>query len=204
MSAGSASTLTYVPADDSRVPPSRGRLRPGSGALIAGVILWTVVVAWWWQRRSLWLLDLIVEPVALLLGGTALSLVVIGLIRGRRALLAAALIPVLLATLVVAGPYALRFPQLWFRVHQPMYRAALTHEPADSYYGSPLPLPLRVLAVDGASSASDGVRFFPQWIGIPDDAGGYLYSPAGRPIGFDMYGRQCQRPLDLGSGWWLC
>lgn len=185
-------------------PAATPRSSRGSGPIITGLLLWAALVVWWWQRRSLWLLDLIVEPATLLLGGLALSLVVLGLLRGRRVLLAILLIPLLLASLALAGPYATRFPQLWLRVHQPMYTAALAHDPGTDYYGSPLPPHLRVLAVDGRSSADGGVRFFPQWIGIPDDAGGYLYSPDIAPVGFDMYGRLCGQPRDLGAGWWLC
>ena len=50
---------------------------------------------------------------------------------------------------------------------------------------------------------TDG-RFFPQWIGIPDDAGGYIYSPSGSPAQADMYGMICSNPVDLGDGWWTC
>lgn len=170
--------------------------------ILLGLLLWIPVVAWWWQRTQLWLLDLIVIPLGILIGSLALGMVVIGLLRGRHVLLACVLVPLLLASFAVTGPYASQRPQLWMWIHRPMYTAALSHDPGTDYYGSTLPPNLRVLAVDGRSSAKDGVRFFPQWIGIPDDAHGFLYSPGRAPVGFDMYGLECREPRDLGDGWW--
>ena len=46
--------------------------------------------------------------------------------------------------------------------------------------------------------------FFPQWMGIPDDAGGYIWSPGASPEGVDLYGMLCQAPVNLGDGWWMC
>ncbi|WP_109526539.1 MULTISPECIES: hypothetical protein [Nocardia] len=48
------------------------------------------------------------------------------------------------------------------------------------------------------------IHFFPQWIGIPDGGGGYLYSPENSPAGVDLYGGPCVEPVDLGDGWWMC
>ena len=45
--------------------------------------------------------------------------------------------------------------------------------------------------------------FFPQWVGVPDDAGGYVYSPVS-PEGADLYGPPCHQPHRLGGGWWTC
>lgn len=51
------------------------------------------------------------------------------------------------------------------------------------------------------------VWFVPQWTGIPDDAGGYLFV-IGRPtagLTCDLYGRQVSLSdaVPLGSGWWF-
>ncbi|GAB08842.1 hypothetical protein GOARA_021_00790 [Gordonia araii NBRC 100433] len=94
--------------------------------------------------------------------------------------------------------------------YRPLYNAALSADPGDDMYGNLLPLHLRYLAANGRMSGStggisaDGIRFFPQWIGVPDDAGGFLYSPSGSPEGYDMYGMQCRGPVALGGGWWMC
>lgn len=46
--------------------------------------------------------------------------------------------------------------------------------------------------------------FFPQWYGLIDDAGGFIFSPSGAPEGMNMAGMICDRPVDLGEGWWMC
>lgn len=51
----------------------------------------------------------------------------------------------------------------------------------------------------------DGSVFVPQWAGIPDDAGGYIYTPHDtRPQGWDMWGMECEDPTRLDGGWWAC
>lgn len=82
---------------------------------------------------------------------------------------------------------------------------------SDEYYGERLPTRLVDLSVNGRVSAvgeQDGrpVVFLPQWTGIPDDAGGYLYF-AGEPrsdLFVDLYGRGVSFAdfEELGDGWW--
>lgn len=96
----------------------------------------------------------------------------------------------------------------WFEEHRAEFETARGLAlPADAY-STLLPADLAHLSKDGTvrtGSGPDGQTiFFPQWFGIPDDAGGYIYSPGGDPTGFDMYGMSCQGPVDLGDGWWSC
>ncbi|AIY18568.1 hypothetical protein GUY44_22430 [Pimelobacter simplex] len=100
----------------------------------------------------------------------------------------------------------LRDREAWFEAHRADFTAAVARGTrSDAYYGSRLPDDLRYLTIDGRFSVGDGgALFFPQWIAIPDDAGGYWYSPDVRPAGYDMYGMWCEDPVDLGDGWWSC
>lgn len=98
-------------------------------------------------------------------------------------------------------------PQLWFQTHRFAYEAAVEAAPgggAGSYYGTELPLQWRWLTVDGRVVDKDGALFFPQWYGMPDDGGGYFWSPGVPPAGADMAGMLCQGPDSLGDGWWMC
>jgi len=71
-------------------------------------------------------------------------------------------------------------------------------------YHLELPPEHRDLAVNGAVSVQGTTVFFPMWLGIPDDAGGYVYAPDGDPYGIDLYGSTCQNIKDLGDDWWSC
>ena len=126
--------------------------------------------------------------------------------RGRVAIVLA--VVVLAVSLVVWAIMMLtsRDPtaEEWFADHREQYEAALAVDPGDEYYGAPLPDDLAHLSVTGRVSGDSATRFFPQWTGIPDDAGGYFYSPGGSPEGRDMYGMICQDPVSLGDGWWAC
>jgi hypothetical protein len=96
-------------------------------------------------------------------------------------------------------------PTAYFEVHRTLYeRAVRTAQTDDSYYGAGLPVALRPLSAKGGVRADDGMLFFPQWFGMPDDAGGYFWSPEQSPVGADMFGTTCQDPVDLGEGWWSC
>jgi hypothetical protein len=130
--------------------------------------------------------------------------VLLGATAGSRAVTVVATTATLLlaATLLNWNSVA---PGTWFRTHRWLYdHAAATAAPGDSYYGSALPFHLQPLSVDGRVSAQGSALFFPQWIGFPDDAGGYFYSPYESPYGFDMYGSLCETPTSLGEGWWMC
>ena len=76
---------------------------------------------------------------------------------------------------------------------------------ASSYeYHLELPPEYRRLAADGFVAVQGTTVFFPMWLGIPDDAGGYVYAPDGDPYGIDLHGSTCQNIKDLGDDWWSC
>ncbi|QCX28815.1 hypothetical protein [Nocardioides jishulii] len=87
---------------------------------------------------------------------------------------------------------------------------AQTHCCLDAYYGDALPDSLDHLTANGLVAKEDDPTgepeafFFVQWFGIPDDAGGYWWSPRASPSGQDMFGMACLKPVDLGGGWWMC
>ena len=67
-----------------------------------------------------------------------------------------------------------------------------------------LPREFAAFTAGGLASCWDETVFLPQWSGIPDDAGGYFFSPSESPEGWDMWGMVCKDPVDLGDGWWKC
>ncbi|MFC7482422.1 hypothetical protein ACFQX7_23765 [Luedemannella flava] len=82
---------------------------------------------------------------------------------------------------------------------------------SDAYYGEPLPWPLRDLSTDGRAAAigrHDGrpVVFLPAYLGIPDDAAGYVFHEGTLPADFplDLYGAgaSLNGAVNLGDGWW--
>jgi hypothetical protein len=73
-----------------------------------------------------------------------------------------------------------------------------------SDYYVELPDDLAYLTASGLISCGRDSVFVPQWYGIPDDAGGFWYSPHESPEGYDMWGMICRNPVDLGDGWWEC
>lgn len=80
----------------------------------------------------------------------------------------------------------------------------VTENPLPNYYES-LPPWLAYVAVSGlVSTDGNGTVFVPQWAGIPDDAGGYIYSPGKSPEGMDMWGMGCKEPVRLDGDWWAC
>lgn len=129
-----------------------------------------------------------------------------------------ALVAVLAFLAVVAVGRALLppDPEEWFTEHRADYEAAaawaLEQGCCTTYYGLRLPESLQHLSETGKvsgeapweGSSEERALFFPQWLGIPDDAGGYWHSPSSSPAGLDMYGMPCQRPTTLGEGWWMC
>lgn len=193
------------------------RTRPALRRAVAGLLLWAIAMLYSFFRPDLWILDLVVVPAmwiaavaGLLLIGAALAAAAHDVRRGRpRAVPGTIGLTVIAATTIVVtatiGAWWPAAPQAWFTTHRALYQQGLDTDPGDDYYGAPLPLHLRFLSASGkVSGDADGARFFPQWIGIPDDAGGYWYSPGRSPQGYDMYGLICTEPKPLGSDWWMC
>jgi hypothetical protein len=178
-----------------------------------GLAFWFVGFLWNLSRESLWLLDLVVIPLTTTMYLLGFVAAIVGIAANRRWVAALSLIPVLVVLTLLVNPAWMIAPRAWFMLHRPLFTMALDTDPGRDYYGNELPLPLRFLTAEGKVStmriASGGVhhpdsRFFPQWIGIPDDAGGYLYDPGQSPEGADLYGDICEHPVDLGDGWWMC
>lgn len=128
----------------------------------------------------------------------------LGVLSGRRWLaVSAPVVTVVLAAATVN--WSVVAPATYFELHRPLYDHAVANaHPDDSFYGADLPVALRPLAAQGRVARVDGMLFFPQWIGIPDDAGGYWWSPDRSPAGADMFGMACVHPEPLGGGWWAC
>lgn len=192
-------------------PAPRGLL-----GIASGLGMWAIAMLYSFLRPNLWILDLILIPVMWILAIAGLALLAVGLVRllaargehrvglpGTAALIVVGLVVVLVTGAI--GAWWRFAPHAWFAAHRPLYEQALNTDPGDDYYGARLPFHLSFLSATGKVSGDrDGARFFPQWIGIPDDAGGYWYSPNDSPEGNDMYGMICEGPHDLGDGWWSC
>lgn len=180
--------------------------RVSRGTVVTGIALWGVSMLHSFLRLNMWILDLVIVPIAWICFVLGFVLVLTGFIRGGAAgLLGVVIVPVMVAVTAVIGAWWWIAPQTWFSVHRGLYEQARTVDIGDDYYGY-LPVHLRFLTERGlvSKSGNDGTIFFPQWTGIPDDAGGYFYSPSGSPKGRDMYGMGCTAPVSLGDDWWMC
>jgi hypothetical protein len=98
----------------------------------------------------------------------------------------------------------------YYVLHRPQFLLlgyALDHpssrQTEPSYYGSSLPFFAINLSVTGLASGDSQGVFLPQWVGIPDDAGGF-WDTRESPAGADMYGMLCADPVPLGDNWWSC
>lgn len=173
-------------------------------------MLWAVVVLAWSTRFTVWFFEPLVVAFKYLLVAPAVAVTVPTLILARRnPLLVSGVVVLALGCATFVGWWQFA-PRAWFFVHRPAFEVArVLVDPGTDYYGAPLPLPLRFLSETGnvspvqVTEGSEPGSFFPQWVGIPDDAGGYLYSRT-RPAGADLYGSLCTDPRDLGGGWWMC
>ena len=173
-------------------------------------ILWASVVFVWYFRFSVWFFEPIVLALKYLLVAVAVVMTVPALMLARRsAVLTGGIVLFALWCGTFVGWWQVA-PRAWFFVHRPVFEVArVMVNPGPDYYGAPLPFPLRFLSETGEVSAitmsegSETGAFFPQWVGVPDDAGGYLYSKTS-PVGTDLYGSLCTNPHDLGGGWWMC
>lgn len=145
----------------------------------------------------------------------ALTVTVVVLVAGRAgygwalgAGAVAAPLVLLLAFQAIVGP---PYPgvRAAFDVLRPGLERAtvLTAERADADDyggGAPLPWQYRAFTSNGRASADEHLVFLPQWTGIPDDGGGFFFSPHGSPEGYDMFGMVCEAPLRLDDAWWAC
>ncbi|MFT3715604.1 MAG: hypothetical protein QM774_06565 [Gordonia sp. (in: high G+C Gram-positive bacteria)] len=186
--------------------PSGERSRGAAeAAFLIGLAVWLIAMVWSYFRPSLWVLDVVVVPLMWVFAVGGITAMAVGaMFSARRSMITGAGLVVVLLLTGVVGAWWQASPRVWFETHRALYEQALHTDPGDDYYGAPLPLHLRFLSVGGHVSGRKDTRFFPQWIGTPDDAGGYLYSPSGSPAGYDMYGQVCSDPTALGGDWWMC
>ena len=181
-----------------------------------GALLWIASMLGSFFRPDLSLLNLIAVPLMWVFWLLGVNLMIAGAVvlfrrspsrRGSVGSVVGALAMAVVVVVVFAtvGMWSTMAPRTWFATHRALYQQALATDPGTEYYGTALPVHLRFLTSNGHVSAHrSNARFFPQWIGFPDDAGGYWYSPDRSPEGFDMYGMLCDAPADLGGGWWMC
>lgn len=212
-----------------RVPTSRGTKEIVTGVL-AGLALWGWVTAtsarWSWALAArgrlpdeALVLTWLRGPAPVVRGlvalvAAALTVTVVVLLASRAgygwAIGAGALALPLVSTLTLHAILSPPYPGVGvaFDVLRPgLERAAvLTAEEAGArdYGGAPLPWQYRAFTSNGRASADDHLVFLPQWTGIPDDGGGFFFSPHGSPEGYDMFGMVCEAPLRLDDAWWAC
>ena len=207
--------------------PDRPRARRARVTVIVGVLAaasWLVAtsgrLAWWLGTgghlpASLLPLTWPRGPIVWVRGAATLVAIVLTAILVQRLARRGWLTAVTCILLLMAGGWVSATPYpgaaVAFGVWRPAFLqardvlapAALT---TDSYYGPDLPGDLALLSSTGFVSVREGGSiFFPQWSGIPDDAGGYWYLPGdGSPEGWDMWGMTCTRPLSIEPHWWSC
>lgn len=180
----------------------------GVRTFVVGMVLWSISMAHSYLRLNLWILDLVIVPLmwtCFVVGVVCIAAGLIGMRSARGAIAAVLVVPTVALVTTLIGAWWWVSPKAWFASHRALYDHALTVKLSDDYYGY-LPVHLRFLTERGLVSerGRGEARFFPQWTGIPDDAGGFWHSPSGSPAGFDMYGMVCAKPVSLGGDWWMC
>ncbi|MEV7964282.1 hypothetical protein [Oerskovia paurometabola] len=148
-----------------------------------------------------WLFRLVAGLVGIVLVG-----VVVHLVRRRSAL--TLVTSLVLLTVAVSWPRA----QVGTAERFAAYRVALSEVAAPDGEGARdpgedglLPNALRYVSANGrVDRYEDGRVFVPQWLGMPDDAGGFWFSPGESPAGLDMHGMICADPVPLEGEWWAC
>lgn len=216
--------LGVVFADDATVPvmtTARKRLVPTSMLVTACALAWLAALS---GRIATWLssYDALPEFLGWLYwpGGPNYWVVHLGLLLGfalwvclairlaRRWWIAtlAVLVGVIVAFIAPDMPYpgaravfAAIHPQLAMIATLP---AVTTGPPV---HDVDLPSHLAGVFVSGyVTTDGAGGVFVPMWAGVPDDAGGFWYTPGQSPEGRDMWGMECREPVRLDGDWWAC
>lgn len=209
--------MTLPPDDQTPPAPRPTSSWAAAAALVTIVLLWLVGIGSALMPIPLLSGSIISLTFSVVLWASIIAAtVVVGLLLANRWIAAIGGIGSVLLCALLLNWVAVA-PEAWFDVHRSQFEAAAQIDPlpaADDYYGELLPLHQRWLTVDGRVSAGrcfpdsctdpEGALFFAQWAGFPDDAGGYIYLPTGRPEGIDMWSMACTEPTDLGGGWWMC
>lgn len=153
---------------------------------------------------------------ALWLAAAALTVVAIAGFKGSTVVRVVAAAGLLAAT-VQLNNWSVLEPRSYYWSHRWAFAAVAdgvrhgTIGASDAYYGEPLPQPLGDLSTDGRASAigrysGRPVVFLPEYLGIPDDAAGYVFYEGVLPADFtlDLYGAQASLngAENLGDGWW--
>lgn len=127
-----------------------------------------------------------------------------------------AVLVVVIASATYLTNWSLLDARSYYATHQSAFRqvAALLDSAAFARIGdnaAPLPLLLQDVSTTGnavvvGSQGGVPVWFLPQWLGIPDDAGGYVYFD-GQPrsdVVIDLFGRGAHLGQGeyLSDGWW--
>jgi hypothetical protein len=164
------------------------------------------------------LLVFVVAPfeLAIWLAAVALTVAAIGGFRGSTVVRVVTAIGLLIAV-VEFNNWSVFEPRSYYWSHRWAFAAVAdgvrhgTIGASDAYYGEPLPRPLRDLSTDGRASAIaryDGhpIVFLPEYLGIPDDAAGYVFFEGVSPedVWVDLYGAPAtlHGAENLGDGWW--
>lgn len=207
--------------------PASALVRPALPWAVVATGAWLCAssAVWAWGLGVRGLLPAVLQPllelsffahaVRLLLGVTAVALsvqLVVRLLRpvGRRWRRGGAVVATGIALLALGqlldpphyGPRA-TFVALEHGLHD----VARAHEQLqrDEQNGrADLPRRLQHLSVTSSVALAGPAIFVPRWSGIPDDAGGYWYSPDGSPQGYDMSGMICESPTRMAGDWWAC
>jgi energy-coupling factor transporter transmembrane protein EcfT len=167
---------------------------------------------------SVSLLVFVVPPfeLALWLGAATLTVAALGGFRGSTVVRVVTAVGLLAAT-IQFNNWSVLDPRSYYWSHRWAFAAVAegvrdgTIGASDAYYGELLPRPLRDLSTNGRAAAigrHDGrpVVFLPEYLGIPDDAAGYVFYEGVLPADFtlDLYGSRAslKGAENLGDGWW--
>lgn len=199
---------------------AQNRLVPTAVLVTACALAW---LAAWSDHIALWLLSRDALPqfmsslfwpgsaakwILPLAGVAALVLLVWLAVRVARRWWITALIIIVGVIAIFEAPPARLGARELFDVMRPQLDEVATLpvvKTGEAQYNVDLPGHLSGVAVNGSISTDGaGAVFVPLWTGIPDDAGGYWYTPGESPAGRDMSGMVCEDPTQLDGDWWLC
>ena len=164
------------------------------------------------------LLVFVVPPfeLALWLGAATLTVAALGGFRGSTVVRVVTAVG-LLAAIVQFNNWSVFEPRSYYWSHRWAFAAVAdgvrdgTIGASDAYYGELLPRPLRDLSTNGRAAAISRhggrpVVFVPEYLGVPDDAAGYVFYEGVLPadLTLDLYGSRAslKGAENLGDGWW--
>lgn len=213
--------MTFIPAQPSaHVPATRDRRISSLVAPLVAALAWSGVAYIELVRLPKdWVLIYAVPPFeATVWLVAAMATIYLAKTRLVPSVTTRAAVAIAMAVLMVHfNNWAFVEPRSYYATHRGSFEHAAELVRAgevgksDEYYGEKLPRALIDLSADGNASVvgqQDGkpVVFLPQWLGIPDDAGGYIYydGELRSDTEVDLYGRLVggSEMRELGNGWW--